>query len=158
MCFIDANIECLIQYAGFCLGNPVSSNSLSNCCFPFISQTYLHVGWQTFAYNRNYMYCNIFLFYFDELFLIHLLPILAYQFIKYQRGCDTWQVATNIAQVCIFFTKSHECTVNCAISSRNCSNHYIMGDNEWGWRRCHRQETSFDQHGNVFLRPDSNFC
>ena len=47
---------------------------------------------------------------------------------KYQRGCDTWQVTAKIAQPCIFLTKSHECTVNCAISSQNFSNHYIITD------------------------------
>ena len=44
---------------------------------------------------------------------------------KYQRGCDTWQATAKMVQPCIFLTKSHECTVNCAISSWNFSNHYI---------------------------------
>ena len=44
-------------------------------------------------------------FYFNKLFLIHLQPILAHEFIKYQRVCDTWQVTAKIAQPCIF---SHE--------------------------------------------------
>ena len=65
-------------------------------------------------------------FLLNKLFLIYLLPILAYEFIKYQRGCDTWQVTAKIAQPCIFLTKSHECMVNCAISSGNFSKHYII--------------------------------
>ena len=79
---------------------------------------------------------KIFSFYFD-IFLIYLLPILAYEFIKFQRGCDAWQVTAKIAQPCIFHTKSHECTVNCAISSRNFSNHYIIQNqilNKPTWR------------------------
>ena len=32
---------------------------------------------------------EIFLFYFNKLFLIYLLSILAYEFIKYPRRCDT---------------------------------------------------------------------
>ena len=82
---------------------------------------------------------KIFLFYLNELFLIYLLPILAYEFIKYQRGCDTWQVTAKIAQPCIFLTKSHECTVNCAISTRNFSNHYIISRPLWRHRNALRE-------------------
>ena len=43
--------------------------------FPFISQTYLHVSWATFAYTRNLMYWNIYF----SIFINYLLPILAYE-------------------------------------------------------------------------------
>ena len=69
------------------------------------------------------------LFYFIKLFLTYLLPILANELIKYQRGCDTWQVTAKIAQPCIFLTKFHECMVNCAIFSRNFSKHYMLDHN-----------------------------
>ena len=59
-------------------------------------------------------------------FINYLLLIFAYESMKYQRGCDAWQVTAKFAQPCIFLTKSHECTANCAISSRNFSNHYII--------------------------------
>ena len=73
------------------------------------------------------MYWNFdFFFLFHKSFLIYLLPTLAYEFLKYQRGCDTWQVTAKIAQLCIFLTKSHERTVNRAISSWNFSNDYMI--------------------------------
>ena len=56
---------------------------------------------------------------------IYLQPLVAYELMKYQRG-HTWQATAKMVQPCIFLTKSHECTVNRAISSRNFSNHYII--------------------------------
>ena len=47
---------------------------------------------------------------------------------KYQGRYETWQATAKTVQPCIFLTKSHECTVNCVISSRNFSNHYIIWD------------------------------
>ena len=73
----------------------------------------------------NFIKLYIFLNYIN-LFFIHLLPILVHECIKYQRGCDTWKVTANIALPCLFLTKSHECRVNFAISSRNFSSYYII--------------------------------
>ena len=57
---------------------------------------------------------NIFFF----IFSIYLQPLVAYELMKYQRGCDTWQATAKMVQPCIFLTKPQECTVNCAISSQ----------------------------------------
>ena len=66
------------------------------------------------------------IYFFINYLFIYLLPILAYESMKCQRGCDTWQVTAKLAQPCIFFMKSYERLVNCAISSQNFSNHYMI--------------------------------
>ena len=98
--------------------------SLWNCCFIFMSEIFTC---KSADFQLNYeLNVSKYLFFILTYFFIHLLPILANEFIKYQRGCDTWQVTAKIAQPCIFLTKSHECTVNCAISSLNFSNYDII--------------------------------
>ena len=62
------------------------------------------------------------------IFCIYLQPLVAYELMKYQRGCDTWQATAKMVQPCLFIHEISKCTVNCAISSWNFSNHYIISD------------------------------
>ena len=131
MCFHRCPFQSvLIQYAGFYLGNPMSSYILLNCGF-LLFHRHIYMLVDRLNLTLGIEYIEIYIFYFNALFFIYLLPILAYEFTKYQRGCDIWQVTAKIAQLCIFLTKSHECMVNCAISSRNFSNHYMILENHW---------------------------
>ena len=88
--------------------------------FSFNPQTHENVN---FPHNINRI-IELSLF----IIIIHLLPILAYKSIKHQSRCETCQVTPNIAQLCIFLTKTHECTVNCSTFIRKF----------WGMQFCHQ--------------------
>ena len=110
------------------LGRPNVRCSQLNCCSCFVC--YFHS-----AYIHNYMsivpleYTKWMKWIFVFHFITSLQPVIPCELMMYQRGCDTWQATAKMVQPCIFLMKSHECTVNCAISSRNFSNHYILSDN-----------------------------
>ena len=65
------------------------------------------------------------------IFINYLPPIMGYESIEYRRGVTHGRQQPKLPNSAFLSRNLTKCTVNCAISPRNVSNHYIISNHEW---------------------------